>query len=505
MKSTNISINFTGKTSKKSDTIVILAKKEGALFDCGNDLDKEINGWISYNIDNTPKFEGNKKQSMVSSMPVDSQYNKLVVAGVGDVEKLEAKDIEVVGGNIYTAIKSIGSEEITVLVDGIGEYKADDVAARIAYGIKLASYKFDKYKSEAEDKEKEETLKKVNIQLSSFKDAYELYSELDCVVEGIFLSRNLTNEPANNLYPESYVKIIKEEMKGLDVSIEILDEKKMQKLGMEAIFSVGKGSVRQPRMVIMKYIGAGKKDAPIAFVGKGVTFDTGGISLKPGAGMEDMKIDMCGSAVVVGLMKTLASRKAKVNVVAAVGLAENMPSEHAYRPSDIIGSYKGKTIEVINTDAEGRLVLADTLSYVQKKHKPHTVIDLATLTGAMMVALGLDYCGVFSNDNDLWNEINQAGDKVGEKFWRMPLDKSYMNEIKSEIADIKNMGSKYGGACTAAAFLQYFIEDGVKWSHLDIAGVALGKKSSSLIPKGGSGGFGVRTLNQLIKDKYEVK
>ncbi len=293
-------------------------------------------------------------------------------------------------------------------------------------------------------------------------------------------------------------------MKPLGVEVEIFDEKKMLKMGMGAIMAVGQGSERQPRMVIMRWNGnPKKKTVPIAFVGKGVTFDTGGISIKPAAGMDEMKMDMGGSAAVVGLMKTLAARNAKINVVGVVGLAENMPSGNAYRPGDILTSYAGKTIEVLNTDAEGRLVLADCLTYVQRTYKPATVIDLATLTGAILVALGHEYCGTFATNDDLWGQLEKSSAASGEKLWRMPLDPVWHKEVESNVADVQNTGKgRNAGSCTAAEFLHHFIEEGTQWAHLDIAGTAWRTSDQPTVPKFGSG-FGVRLLNTLVAEHYE--
>ena len=338
----------------------------------------------------------------------------------------------------------------------------------------------------------------------------KLFKAADPAIEGTFLARDLVNEPPNRLYPESYVETIKKELKPLGVEIDVLDEKKMQKLGMEAILAVGMGSARPPRMVIMRWNGTGKngksaaKSVPLALVGKGVTFDTGGISLKPGPGMDEMKMDMGGSAAVVGTMKTLALRGAKVDVIGAIGLAENMPSDRAYRPGDVIGSHSGKTIEVLNTDAEGRLVLCDVLSYVQDTYSPKTVIDLATLTGAMMVALAHEYCGTFVNNDDLWKSLETASAETGEKLWRMPLDEVWKKDMEGNFGDVQNLAKsngRYGGACTAAGFLEHFIKPKVKWAHMDIAGTAWIKSDKPTTPKFGTG-FGVRVLNTYIKNTY---
>ncbi|MEM7651420.1 MAG: leucyl aminopeptidase [Pseudomonadota bacterium] len=356
-----------------------------------------------------------------------------------------------------------------------------------------------------EKNKKAPAFKKLSVIAPHPANAKKAYEALDHVAQGTCFARDLVNTAPNDLYPESYAKILRSELKPLGVEIEIFDEKKLEKMGMGGIIAVGKGSERKPRMVIMRWNGGSKaKNAKkVGFVGKGVTFDTGGISLKPGAGMDEMKMDMGGSAAVVGLIKTLALRKAKVNAVGIVGLAENMPASNAYRPGDILTSYNGKTIEVLNTDAEGRLVLADCLTYMQQEYKPEFVINLATLTGAMMVALGHEYCGAFVNDNDLWKQMEKASEISGEKLWRMPLDPAWKKEVESAVADVQNLGkSRYAGACTAAAFLEHFIEDGTKWAHMDIAGTAWRKSDQPTVPKFGSG-FGVRVLNDMVAKYYE--
>ena len=377
----------------------------------------------------------------------------------------------------------------------------------MGYGLRLKSYDFKKYQTVKKNKK---DLKSVNFVTDTHTAAKKAFAVLDAVGQGVFLARDLVNEPPNELHPESYAKLIQKELKPLGVEVEILDEKKMEKLGFKALLSVGQGSIRESRTVIMRWNGSSKgkisktSKNPIALVGKGVTFDTGGISLKPGAEMDMMKMDMGGSAAVVGAMKALAKRKAKANVIGIVGLVENMPSDRAYRPGDVIGSLSGKTIEVLNTDAEGRLVLADCLTYVQDTYKPETVIDLATLTGAIMVALGFEYCGTFANDDKLWESLKTASDNTGEKFWRMPLDAAYRKEVESEIGDLRNLGNlgRYGGACSAAGFLEHFVNKDTKWAHIDIAGTAWWKTDAATTPKGGTG-FPVRALNDFIKNTYE--
>jgi leucyl aminopeptidase len=320
--------------------------------------------------------------------------------------------------------------------------------------------------------------------------------------EGIKLTKDLVSEPGNILHPDEYAKRVLS-LKKLGLKVQVFNKKKLKKLGMNALLGVGQGSQKGSYLVTIQWNGSGKIDKPLAFVGKGVCFDTGGISLKPAKFMEDMTYDMAGSAVVVGLMKSLALRKAKVNAVGVVGLVENMPDGNAQRPGDIVKSYSGKTIEILNTDAEGRLVLADALTYTEKKYKPKFIIDLATLTGAIIVSLGSEYAGLFSNDDKISDQLSKAGGKVGEKVWRMPLNDNYDKLIDSKKADMQNINYVGGaGSTTAAQFLQRFILNKTPWAHLDIAGMAFSKYGGAL-NSGGATGYGVRLLNQLIEDNYE--
>jgi len=311
------------------------------------------------------------------------------------------------------------------------------------------------------------------------------------------------SEPANILFPESFVERARE-LKKLGIKIQVLGEREMRKLGMGALLGVAQGSERTPRLLSMRWDGApnSSNKRPIAFIGKGVTFDTGGISIKPSGGMEDMKWDMGGAGVVTGLMRVLAERKAKVNAVGVAGLVENMPSGTAQRPGDVVKTMSGQTIEVINTDAEGRLVLADAMWWCQQKFKPHTMIDLATLTGAIIISLGHHHAGMFANDDELANRLTNSGEETGERVWRMPLGDDYDNQVKSQIADMKNVGGRDAGSITAAQILQRFVQDGVKWAHLDIAGVTWSNTDSPIVPKGGTG-FGVRLLDRLVAEHFE--
>ena len=336
----------------------------------------------------------------------------------------------------------------------------------------------------------------------SHSAAKKAFSSLDKLVDGVFFTRDLVSEPGNILYPESLAEQA-QTLSELGVEVEVLDEKKLKKLGAGALLGVGQGSVKPPRLIIMRWNGAKKSDAqPVAIIGKGITFDTGGISLKPGAGMEDMKWDMGGSGVVIGLMKALAGRKAKLNAIGIVAAAENMPDGNAIRPGDILTSLSGQTIEVNNTDAEGRLVLADALWYCQDKFKPAFMIDLATLTGAIMIALGSEQAGLFSNDDALADQLIAAGKATGEHLWRMPLGDGYNKQIDSDVADMKNIsGSREAGASIGAVFLQRFV-NGTKWAHLDIAAMAWSKKDAPTVPKGATG-YGVRLLDNFLAANYE--
>ncbi len=501
----SVKVTFPKTDAKITGAVIVGVFDDGVLSPQAEKQDKALNGLLSSALEENKSFKGKNGQALQIFTPADSNTSRVILLGLGKAEELDALKAETAGGKLFAAIGKSGLSEVSLLADRSKKLKAEALAAHIANGFKLRSYDFDRYKSK-KDKDDEpaklSTLKIIATHPTNTKIAFD---DLDHVSAGTFWARDLVNTAPNDLYPESYAKQISKELKPLGVEIEIFDDKKLEKMGAGGITAVGKGSERKPRMVIMRWNGGSKaKNAKsIGFVGKGVTFDTGGISLKPGAGMDEMKMDMGGSAAVVGLMKTLALRKAKANVVAIVGLAENMPSSNAYRPGDILTSYAGKTIEVLNTDAEGRLVLADCLTYIQREYKPEFIIDLATLTGAMMVALGHEYCGTFVNDSALWKQMEKASETSGEKLWRMPLDEVWKKEVESAVADIQNLGkSRYAGASTAAAFLEHFIEDETPWAHMDIAGTAWRKSDQPTVPKHGSG-FGVRVLNDLVAKYYE--
>lgn len=434
-------------------------------------------------------FSGKKNQAFLVS-----ENNKVVaVVGVGAEKNIDELALNKVGSKIVALLNAAKIKSGSIFFD---LKNSADVAAKIAFGAVLQSYRFNKY---FENKQKDKTfyMQSLNVMVADVAKAEKEYAPLKILADNIFFTRDLVSEPSNILHPESYAEICKT-LKKDGLEVEIFNEAAMKKLKMGSLLGVGQGSEKESQMVILKWNGGKKGEAPLAFVGKGVTFDTGGISIKPSANMEDMKTDMAGSAVVVGLMRNLAQRKAKVNVIGAIGLVENMPSGMAQRPGDVVSSMSGQTIEVINTDAEGRLVLADVLHYTNTKFKPKFIVDLATLTGAIIVALADVYAGLFSNDDDLAKRIESCGTKTGERAWRLPLGEEYDEMINSDIADMKNVGSGRGaGSTTAAQFLQRFVGD-TKWAHLDIAGVAWKGKGDAMAIKGASG-YGVRLLNELVK------
>ena len=439
-------------------------------------------------------YDFSGKSSQINMLATDGSL--LILAGIGEEKKFDNLAAQKTGGKIAAYLNGHKIKDAVISFENDGE-----IAAHLAFGAYLQSYRFNKYFNDKKEG-KAVALQSIHLIAKDAAKAKKHFAELEIVAKNIFLTRDLVSEPSNELNPESYAKLC-QDIKVAGLQIEVLGEKEMAKLGMGSLLGVGQGSEKESKMVIFKYFGAkDKKEAPVAFVGKGVTFDTGGISIKPSNNMEDMKTDMAGSAVVVGLMKLLAERKAKVNAIGAIGVVENMPSGTAQRPGDVVRSMSGQTIEVINTDAEGRLVLADVLHYTNTKFKPKFIVDLATLTGAIVVALADVHAGLFSNDDVLSNQLQAAGKKSGETLWRMPLSEEYDSMINSDIADMKNVGNGRGaGSTTAAQFLHRFVGK-TKWAHLDIAGVAWKGKGDATAVKGATG-FGVKLLNQLVIDNYE--
>ena len=499
-----VSIAFSKAPQKNCEAAVLCFYSDKAPSAPVNSLNYECNGFVDHALEKAKRFKGKSGQVEVMMLPEDAPYPYVVLLGCGEKDDFNAVAAEKAGGQLFAALDGKGIAGVEVYADNELEQSAV-IAAHIATGFKMRSYKFDRYQSKKDDDDSSAEIDSLHVVVFDEDHARDAFSAQDAALDGVFFARDLVNEPPNVLHPESYAQRIKKVMRPLGVEVEIPDEKKMEKLGMNALLAVGQGSDRASQLVIMRWHGdKDDTDAPLAFVGKGVTFDTGGISLKPGAGMEEMKMDMGGSAAVVGLMIALATRKSKSNVIGVVGLVENMPSARAYRPADIITSHSGKTIEVLNTDAEGRLVLVDALSYVQQRFKPSLIIDLATLTGAMLVSLGHEYCGTFVTDDALWEQMDQAGAETYERLWRMPLDEAWKKDMEGTITDVQNMSKagRWAGSCTAAAFLWHFIEDGTPWAHMDIAGMAWVKNDKDTVPKYGTG-FGVRVLDRFVANNYE--
>jgi leucyl aminopeptidase len=469
--------------TKNPNVVTLLISKE---------LAKESSDVFLKEAKKLNNFEGKFGQINITSI----NNNLTILVGIGEEKKFDNLAAQKIGSKIIDFLN------VNKIKDAVISFKNEgEIAANIAFGIKLKSYRFNKYFNDKKEG-KDLVVQSVSIIAEDIIKAIKQFSDLELIANNVFLTRDLVSEPSNELNPESYAKIC-QSLKIAGLEVEVLGEKEMTTLGMGSLLGVGQGSEKESKLVIFKYFGANNKtDAPLAFVGKGVTFDTGGISIKPSNNMEDMKTDMAGSAVVVGLMSLLAKRNAKVNAIGIIGLVENMPSGSAQRPGDVVKSMSGQTIEVINTDAEGRLVLADALHYANTKFSPKLIVDLATLTGAIIVALSDIHAGLFSNDDELSSQLEDAGKKTGETLWRLPLGEEYDVMINSDIADMKNVGSGRGaGSTTAAQFLKRFVGE-TKWAHLDIAGVAWKGKGDTTAIKGATG-FGVRLLNQLVIDNYE--
>ena len=493
--------------------VVVVGVLEGRTFTpSARALNEKLGGLLDRAMASS-RFQGKKDQSLALVAPGDGQLDRVVLLGLGRAEELNEVRMQAAGGKIYAVLAPDRIDAATVAIDAIEgcTLAPAAMAAEMAYGAALRSYRFSKYLTKEKEEDKP-SLAKLTFACADPEGAEEKFSAIEKIADAVFFARDLVSEPPNVIYPQSLAAAAKTLTK-LGVKVEILGEAQMRKLGMNVLLGVGQGSERESQLVVMQWHGAGKPkkndkganedERPIAFVGKGVTFDTGGISIKPSAGMEDMKYDMAGSAAVIGLMMALAGRKARVNAVGVVGLVENMPSGSAQRPSDILTSMSGQTIEVLNTDAEGRLVLADALWYTKERFHPKFMVDLATLTGAILIALGHEKAGLFSNNDALARNIAEAGEKVNEQVWRMPLGEAYDKAIKSEAADMKNIGNRAAGSITAAQFLQRFVGE-TPWAHLDIAGMAWSKDHRDVVPKGATA-FGVRLLDRMVAESYEQK
>ena len=484
----SIKIYHKNNNYKKTTTNVVLFADEKFNI---SDLKKYLSNSEFFYISDLLKTCDLKKNLLVFQI---NSKKKIILISIK--KNLETTDVENLGAEFYSYINYGNKGEFTINADSI-KSKIEDFLGYFLHGLKLKSYKFNIYKSK-----KEKKLFQVNV--IGKKNKLKLKNELKfkALEKGSFYARDLVSEPGNILHPDEYAKRLSS-LKKYGLKINIYDNKKLKKLGMNALLGVGQGSIRGSYLVTMEWNGAKNNSNPLAFVGKGVCFDTGGYSLKPAKFMEDMTYDMAGSATVVGLMINLAMRKAKINVVGVVGIVENMVSGNAQRPGDIVKSYSGKTIEILNTDAEGRLVLADALTFTEKKFKPKFMVDLATLTGAIIVSLGSEYAGLFSNNDELSKQLLEVGEKVDEKLWRMPLHKNFDKLIDSKNADMQNINYVGGaGSTTAVQFLQRFILNKTPWAHLDIAGMAFSKYGGAL-NSGGATGYGIRLLNQLIEDHYE--
>ena len=443
------------------------------------------------------RFDGDTGSVAELFIDDNGTHRRLIIVGIGtDSTELEAA--EKIGGSSAARLLTSGEAHAVIDVSGFG-YDAD-TAARVALAAALRSWRYDRYRTKLKERQKP-TLKTVTVVGGGKGAADRWRSRWQPVYEGVDFTRGLVTEPANVIYPESFVERCRE-LSRLGIEMDVLNGEQMRKLGMGALLGVAQGSVRDPRLLVLRWNGGKQGEAPVAFVGKGVTFDTGGISIKPAVGMEAMKWDMGGAGAVAGAFKALALRKAKANVVGICGMVENMPSGTAQRPGDVVTTMSGQTVEVINTDAEGRLVLADAITYVQRKYKPGTVIDLATLTGAILVSLGHEFGGLFTPDDALAEKLLKAAEESGDKLWRMPLAEPFDRMIDSQIADVKNVGPREGGSITAAQFIRRFVDDGVKWAHLDIAGMVWADKAGSTYGKGATG-YGVRLIDQFVADNLE--
>ena len=493
-------IRFSKPGLPKDGSLVVFALKDKTLSASAAAADKALDGAVSRAMA-ASRFKGGGGDSLVLPSPGDGRWDRVILLGLGKAAEFDGLAAQNAGGRAVAALNGAGAKSAVMLLDPVdgGKIGGAEAAARAGFGARLRSYRFDRYRTK-EKADQKPTLAGLTVGGPAAAAARKAFRSLDRLADGVFLTRDLVSEPPNIMYPET-LAAQGEALRDLGVEVEILGEDAMRELGMGSLLGVGQGSVRESKLLVMQWKGGGEKDQPVAFVGKGVTFDTGGISIKPAAGMEDMKWDMGGSGVVIGLMKALAGRKAKCNAVGVAGLVENMPSGAAQRPGDIVTSMSGQTVEVLNTDAEGRLVLADALWYTQDRFKPKFMIDLATLTGAIIIALGGEHCGLFSNNDELAGRIAASGKAVGEPAWRMPLGDAYDKMLTSDAADMKNIGGRGAGSITAAQFLQRFVND-VPWAHLDIAGVTWSKKDKPTVPKGGTG-FGVQLLDRLVAEHYE--
>ncbi len=490
-------INFAPLALPNTGVLVLIVGEGGKLSALAQAADKRCKGQLARAI-KAASFEGKRDQSV--DVIAAGGFDRVVIVGSGKPETMTARDAELLGGSIAGTLQALKVKDAVIAAElpAKAPLETGEAAALIASGARLRTYRFDIYKTKAPDKPN--GLQSLTVVTADAAGARKAYQPYEAIAEGVHTARDLVNEPPNKLFPADFAARIKPLTK-YGLKVEILNGRQMKKLGMGALLGVAQGSAQEPRLVVMRWDGGKRGEKPVAFIGKGVTFDTGGISIKPAAGMEDMKGDMGGAACVTGLMLALAKRKAKVNAVGAIGIVENMLDGNAQRPGDVVKSMSGQTIAVLNTDAEGRLVLADVLWYIQDRFKPKFMIDLATLTGAILVALGKEHAGLFSNNDELATRLLDAGLASGEKVWRLPLTPEYDKLIDHDVADMKNIGGRHGGSITAAQFLQRFVNN-TPWAHLDVAGTAMDSVKNDINQSWGSG-WGVRLLNRLVADHYE--
>jgi len=495
-------IDFAEFALPRSGALVVGAWEEGVLTGPARQVDEATGGAVARAVAAAPRFHGKKNELLAIVGPANVAVSRIIVAGLGKPDAADTRMLQDLGGNLVAQLNGAGESEAIIAID-IGDapkVKPAEAAAQLAFGAELRAYRFDKYRTKQKPEQKA-SLQSITVTCDTPAKAKAAHRALGATAEAVAFTRDLVSEPPNTIYPETLAEQAAS-LRSFGLSVEVLDERQLEDIGMGALLGVAQGSIRPARVVVMEHRGGPAGSPPVAFLGKGVTFDTGGISIKPAAGMGDMKWDMAGAGVVIGLMRLFAARQAKVNAVGIVGLVENMPSGSAQRPGDIVKSLSGQTIEVLNTDAEGRLVLADVLWYCQDRFKPKLMVDLATLTGAVVVALGTEYAGMFSNNEELSERLIAAGAAVGEKLWRLPLGEGYDRSIDSDAADVKNIaGDRGAGSTIGAQFLQRFVNN-VPWAHLDIAGVAWSKKDAPTVPKGATA-FGVRLLDRFVAEHYE--
>jgi leucyl aminopeptidase len=497
-------IGYSEISVPETGTLIVGILAEGKLTPTAKEIDGQMSGGLARAVSASVRFSGKKNSLMALNAPTGLALNRVLLVGLGKAGEIDTLQMQALGGRVVGALNKFGETDAALVLDALEgcQLSNEQMVAEAALGARLGAYRFDKYRTTQKEEEKP-TLESL-VCMSGGSAAAEAAAEVrQRVGDGVYLTRDLVSEPSNVKYPAAIVEDIKA-LTAIGIEVDVLHEERMRELGMGALLGVGLGSRRDSYIAVMRWNGSPNTDEPpVAFVGKGVTFDTGGISIKPSGGMEEMKYDMAGAGAVIGLMKALAGRKARANVIGVVGLVENMPDGNAQRPGDVVTTMSGQTIEVINTDAEGRLVLSDALWYTQKTFKPKFMVDLATLTGAIVVSLGTYQAGLFSNNDELAERLLAAGKASSEELWRMPLGKRYDKDINSAIADMKNVGKgREAGSITAAALLERFVGD-TPWAHLDIAGMAWMKQGDDpTVPKGASG-YGVRLLDRLIAEYYE--